>query len=132
MTKPPQTKIVVLCGSSRFVDIMAVCAWLIEREEKAITMGLHLLPVWYGKDIPDHIAEHEGVAEAMDELHLRKIDLATEIFVVNRGDYIGESTAREIEYAKGKGLPIRWYTHDIIGQKAEEIIKKFLEVKHGR
>jgi hypothetical protein len=37
-------KIVVLCGSSKFVDIMAVCAWLIERDEQAMTMGLHLLP----------------------------------------------------------------------------------------
>lgn len=41
MKKP---KIVTLCGSSRFVGIMAVCAWLIERDEGAITMGLHLLP----------------------------------------------------------------------------------------
>ena len=82
-----QPKIVVLCGSSRFVEIMAVCAWMIERDEKAITMGLHLLPIWYG-DIPHHLAEHEGVAEAMDELHLRKIDLAHEVFIVNRDYYI--------------------------------------------
>ncbi|KKK90129.1 hypothetical protein LCGC14_2726140, partial [marine sediment metagenome] len=40
-------KVIVLCGSSRFCDLMAVCAWLLEKEEKAITMGLHLLPQWY-------------------------------------------------------------------------------------
>ena len=28
-----EPKIVALCGSSWFVDIMAVCAWLIERDE---------------------------------------------------------------------------------------------------
>lgn len=54
-TKP---KVIVLCGSSRFVDIMAVTAWLLEKEEGAITMGLHLLPEWYSEDpIPDHLAE---------------------------------------------------------------------------
>ena len=60
---------------------MAVCAWLIERDEGAITMGLHLLPQWYCKnEIPDHLAEHEGVAEKMDELHMRKIDMALPTF----------------------------------------------------
>jgi len=113
-------KIVVLCGSSRFVDIMAVCAWLIERDEKAITMGLHLLPQWYAADIPDHLAEHEGVAHEMDELHLRKIDISDEVFIVNFNDYIGDSTKNEIGYAKAKDKNIRWYTHDPVGIKVNE------------
>ncbi len=120
-----KTKIVVICGSSRFCDIMAVCAWLIERDENAITMGLHLLPQWYAKNIPDHLAEVEGVAEAMDCLHLSKIDLADEIFVVNFQDYIGESTTNEVNYSKEKGIEIRWYTHDPIGKKVDEILKSF-------
>ena len=101
-------KIVVLCGSSRFVDVMAVCAWLIERDEQAIALGLHLLPVWYPDCPKDHLAEHEGVAERMDELHLRKIDLADEIFIVNLQNYIGESTTREIAYAMSLKKTIRW------------------------
>ncbi len=119
-----EAKIVVLCGSSRFVDIMAVCAWFIERDENSITMGLHLLPWWYAtkEKIPDHLAEHEGVAAEMDELHRRKIDIADEIFVVNKDDYIGDSTRGEIGYAKNNGLPIRWYTHDSIGDRVEAII----------
>ena len=117
-----KTKIVVLCGSSRFVDLMAVCAWLIERDEKAITMGLHLLPQWYAADIPDHLAEHEGVADEMDKLHLKKIDLADEIFVVNFNDYIGSSTKAEIEYTQAQNKKIRWYTHDPIGQKVNEMV----------
>ena len=91
-------KRVVFCGSSRFVDVMAVCAWLIERDERAISMALHLLPQWYPNLVDDHLAEAENVAGAMDALHLRKIDLADEIFVVNRNDYIGSSTANEIAY----------------------------------
>lgn len=107
MKKP---KVVVLCGSSRFVEIMAVCAWMLERDEGAIALGLHLLPWWYAKkeEIPDHLAEHEGVAEQMDELHLRKIDLADEVFVVSLNGYKGESTRREIAYAESKGIPVRY------------------------
>jgi len=120
-------KVIVLCGSSRFVDIMATCAWLIERDEQSIAMGLHLLPYWYAtkEEIPDHLAEHEGVADAMDNLHLRKIDIAHEIFVVNYDDYIGDSTKREIEYAKSNGKKIRWYTHDSIGEKVNKILSRY-------
>ena len=123
MKKP---KIVVLCGSSRFVGVMAVCAWLIERDEHAIAMGLHLLPSWYTL-VPDHLAEHEGVAEAMDELHLRKIDIAHEIFVVNYEDYVGDSTKREVEYARANGKSIRWYSHDPIGEKVQKLITTAFE-----
>ncbi len=102
-------KIIVLCGSSKFCDIMAVVAWFLEKDEGAITMGLHLLLSWYCKEnIPDHLAEHEGVATQMDELHKRKIDLADEIFVINWDNYIGESTTNEIKYASEKGIKIRF------------------------
>lgn len=115
--KGEKPKIVTLCGSSRFVEIMAVCAWMIERDEHAIAMGLHLLPEWYCREeIPDHLAEHEGCAEAMDRLHLAKIDISDEIFVVNVQHYVGDSTRREVEYAMDKGKKIRWFTDDIIGR----------------
>jgi hypothetical protein len=114
-------KIVVLCGSSRFVGIMAVCAWLIERDEGAATMGLHLLPTWYGAN-GDHLAEQEGVAEKMDELHLRKIDMADEVFVVNVQNYVGSSTANEVAYAQDAGKLIRWFLTDPIGLKVQVLI----------
>lgn len=115
MKKP---KIVVLCGSSRFSQILAACAWLIERDEQAITMGLHLPPKCYGVDFPDsHL-----VTSAIDELHLRKIDLADEVFVVNYGNYIGKSTKNEIEYAQSHNVPIRWFQHDDIGTKVKALI----------
>lgn len=60
----------------------------------------------------------------MDELHLRKIDLSDEIFVVNFHDYIGDSTRKEVEYATNKNIPIRWYTHDPIGAKVSKILKE--------
>lgn len=105
MEKP---RVITLCGSSRFVDIMAVHAWKLERDQHVITMSLHLLPQWYAKDIPDHIAEVQRCAEEMDELHLRKIDISDEIYVVNYGGYIGESTAKEIKYAEKHGKRITY------------------------
>lgn len=107
-------KVVTLCGSSRFCDIMAVCQWLIEKNEGAVTLGLHLLPGWY-TTVEDHLAEAEGVADKLDELHLRKIDISDEIFVVNLNHYVGDSTRREVLYAKSLGKPIRWFTDDPVG-----------------
>ena len=124
--KEMKPKIIVLCGSSRFCDVMAVCAWILEKEEKAITMGLHLLPDWY-TDVASHLAEYESVADEMDELHLRKIDIADEIFVVNYEDYIGESTTKEIHYARERAKTIRWFTHDPIGEYVRVLIDKKIE-----
>jgi len=36
-------------------------------------------------------------------MNLRKIDLADEIIVINKGGYIGSSTRNEIEFAKESG-----------------------------
>ena len=49
-----------------------------------------------------------GTKEMLDDMHLRKIDLADEIFVINMGGYIGESTRREIEYAEDTGKKINY------------------------
>lgn len=42
----------------------------------------------------------------LDALHLRKIDLADRVLIVNLGGYVGESTRREISYAQAAGKPI--------------------------
>jgi nucleoside 2-deoxyribosyltransferase len=45
---------------------------------------------------------------ALDELHLRKIELADEVLVLNVNGYVGESTRREISYAEQLGKPVHW------------------------
>lgn len=118
-------KVITLCGSSKFVDIMSVCAWILERDELSITMGLHLIPEWYFEKefVSDHLAEHERCAEEMDKLHLRKIDMSDEIFVVDYQGYIGESTKKEISYAEMQGKRVRYFTRDVIGQ---QLLNKFI------
>jgi hypothetical protein len=39
---------------------------------------------------------------------MRKIDLSDEVLVLNVGNYIGESTGRELRYAKEQGKRIRF------------------------
>jgi len=56
-----------------------------------------------------------GTKEMLDDMHLRKIDMADEIFVINVGGYIGESTRREIAYAQQKGKKVNFgYTSNRI------------------
>ena len=111
MSKPT---IVCLCGSSRFINHFAVMQWELEKLG-AIVLGLHLLPASYPGPA-DHIAEAEGVAKQMDELHLRKIDLADKITVINVDGYIGDSTKREIEYARLHGKPVSWLYTFVCGR----------------
>jgi hypothetical protein len=44
----------------------------------------------------------------LDDMHKRKIDMSDEIFVINVGGYIGDSTKSEIEYAKKHGKKINY------------------------
>lgn len=44
----------------------------------------------------------------LDELHLRKIDLAHEVLFLNVNDYLGESTKRELAYAREHHKVIRF------------------------
>lgn len=99
-------KIVCFCGSTRFADYFMIERWKLEKQG-IITFGINYLPPEYG-DYKDHIAEHEGVKEILDELHKRKIDLSDEVFVLNVDGYIGESTRNEISYAESIGKPVKY------------------------
>lgn len=113
MSKP---RIACICGSSRFICEIAVLAWQLEKEG-TIALGMHLLPEYYAEGA-DHQAELEGVAEQMDELHLRKIDLADVVYVVAVGGYMGESTKREVAYARGLGKPMSFLDGRALGREA--------------
>lgn len=108
MNAPQYPTIVCLCGSTRF-SVAYQEANLHE------TLAGHIV-LTIGADMKsDHDlfadkspAELEAIKHNLDELHLQKIDLADEILVLNVGGYVGESTQREIDYAKGTGKRIRW------------------------
>lgn len=123
--------VVCLCGSTRFKDAFAAAA----REETlagriVLSVGLFghtdpalaaacpacrgcgttaagaVCPFCQGdKTVFDQASP---VKAMLDELHLRKIDLADEVLVVSECGYVGESTSREVAYAAEAGKKVRW------------------------
>jgi len=101
-------KIVCLCGSTRFTEAMLILQWGLTKKG-FIVLSWCALPDSYprGKD-KNHIGDQEGVKKLVDEIHLRKIDLADEVMILNLGGYIGESTQNELNYARKKKKVIRF------------------------
>lgn len=50
----------------------------------------------------------DGIKEMLDDMHKRKIDMADEIFVINKNGYIGQSTKSEFEYAIKTGKKVKF------------------------
>lgn len=50
--------------------------------------------------------------EMLGNMHKRKIDMADEIFVINKGGYVGSDTRSEIEYAKSTGKVVRYMENE--------------------
>lgn len=95
-------KVVTLCGSTRFKDEF------IEAQARLTLEGYIVLSVCiYGHEDKDFKVDADQ-KRMLDNMHLRKIDLSDEILVINVGGYIGESTAKEIEYARKNGRLVRY------------------------
>ncbi len=98
-------KVICLCGSTRFIKEFQ------DQYGRLTDEGYIVLTV--GRVVPQHEQPCERKAK-LDELHLRKIDLADEVLVLNIGGYIGESTRNEINYAESKGKPVM-YLERLVG-----------------
>lgn len=105
MTKPEKPTIVCLCGSTRFVD-----AWkrATRMESLAGRIVLSVGVMIHGDDEP--ISDDSPAKAFLDELHLRKIDLADEILILDVDGYTGESTMEELKYARDQKKPIRYWS----------------------
>ncbi|MFJ4998650.1 hypothetical protein ACIP5T_10885 [Microbacterium sp. NPDC088619] len=92
---PERPEIVCICGSMRFAE-----------EMRAVSQSLTLagVIVLTPAEIDTPITDEQKAA--LGELHLRKIDVADRVVVVNRGERFGESTTREIDYARAAGKPV--------------------------
>ena len=104
-----QYKVITLCGSTRFKDeFLEVQKRLTLEGNIVISVGL------FGHSGDSEVWENmdEGTltkTKAMlDDMHKRKIDMADEIYVINVGGYIGESTRSEIDYAIRHGKKVRY------------------------
>ncbi len=93
-------KVITLCGSTKFKDEFL-------REQKRLTLeGNIVISVGLFGHSGDNEVWTEGTKEMLDNMHKRKIDMADEIFVVNKDGYVGSSTRSEIEYAKSTNKPV--------------------------
>lgn len=84
-------KVVTLCGSTKFKDAF------IEAQKILTLQGNIVISVGLFGHSGDIFSDEEKIM--LDDMNKRKIDMADEIFVINVGDYIGESTESEIQYA---------------------------------
>jgi thymidylate synthase (FAD) len=92
---------VCLCGSTRFPD-----AFIQATREETLAGKIVLSVGLFGHQ--EGIDMSGPVKAALDALHLRKIDLADEILFLNVGGYMGESTRRELDYARARGKKVRF------------------------
>lgn len=104
-------RIVCLCGSTRFYHEYQLANY---RETMAgrivLTVGhyLHVPGQEHGESVgctPEQKIE-------LDRIHCEKIDLADEILVIDINGYAGESTRREIAYAKETGKRVRYVSEE--------------------
>ena len=98
---PERPEIVCICGSTRFADQMRVA-----NRDLTLAGAIVVAP----GEADEVLSDEQKVA--LDALHLRKIDLADRVLVVNPGGYVGESTSREIAYARANGKPVSFTDPD--------------------
>ena len=95
-------KVITLCGSTRFKDEF------LEAQKRLTLEGNIVISVGLFGHSGDNEVWSAGTKEMLDDMHKRKIDMADEIFVINKGGYIGSSTRSEIEYAKATGKGVHY------------------------
>jgi hypothetical protein len=106
MTNKPT--IVCLCGSARFPEAFQ------KAQLEETLAGKIVLTVGCNMKTDTEAFSHlptdtlSRIRRDLDILHLRKIDLADEVLILNVDGYIGESTRRELDYAKYTGKRVRF------------------------
>lgn len=85
-------KVITLCGSTKFKD-----DFLREQKRLSVEGNIVISLGCFGQSEGDDWSEE--TLNMFADMHRRKIDMADEIFVINKGGYIGSSTRSEIEYA---------------------------------
>ncbi len=101
--------VITLCGSTRFKEEF------MEMQKKLTLAGNIVISVGlFGHAGDEEVWENmdEGTLtrtkEMLDDMHKRKIDMADEIFVINKNGYIGDSTRSEIAYALEHGKTVNY------------------------
>ena len=89
--------VITLCGSMRFRDEF-------ERLNIELTLAGHVVLTPTAL-CPSTELDVQARAR-LGRVHLQKVAMADEVIVVNLGVYVGESTRREIEHARSRGITV--------------------------
>ena len=102
-TYPQKPEIICLCGSTRFKEY-----FLKYNKQFTLEGKIVLMPGVFAHS-GDTITTEEK--EKLDKLHKAKIMMSDYVFIINKDNYIGESTQNEIEFALSIGIPV-FYMED--------------------
>jgi hypothetical protein len=127
MDKPT---IVCLCGSTRFSEAFH------EANLRETLAGRIVLSIGcdFKSDTDLLLAGEltEQDKQRLDELHLRKIDLADEVLILNVGGYTGASTRRELAYALDQGKHVRWLESGFAQFSLSRVAMETNEAQQGK
>jgi hypothetical protein len=105
-----RSEVVCLCGSTRFWEEFV-------HQARELTLQGKIVLTPHVVSTQDSVAILPTEQKRMlNELHLRKIDMCDVVLVLNVNRYVGESTLREIEYAREHGKRIKWL-HDVLDEE---------------
>ena len=107
-------KVVTLCGSSKFKEDF------IEQQRLLTLQGYIVITPGNFSHFGDFVTKEQK--DMLHDMHKKKIDMADEIYVINKNGYIGNSTMSEIEYAESKGKPIKYMEYCNNGTLQNEYI----------
>lgn len=95
-------KVITLCGSLKFQKEMMIVAEKMALEGNCILTPVY--PILKGSEKTDE------QLKKLKEAHFKRIELSDAILVINKNNYIGDSTKLEIEYARKLEKEIIYYT----------------------
>ncbi|WP_212637416.1 hypothetical protein A5821_001655 [Enterococcus sp. 7F3_DIV0205] len=97
-------KVITLCGSIKFMKEFR------QTEAMLTRMGFAVItPFFFEQGEEVEVTKEEALL--LGKIHYKKIAIADEIFVIDVDGYIGESTKKEIEYAKLNNKNISYYSN---------------------
>lgn len=102
--KPKTYNVITLCGSTKFKKEF-------NDVQKQLTLkGNIVISVGCFGHSGDNISKEDKYL--LDDMHKRKILMANAIYVIDKNNYIGESTKSEIEFAKANNIKVIYYSKD--------------------
>jgi len=116
--------IITLCGSTRFKGEFQECSLeLTLADYVVLSVGCF---THSDNEIKDRITP--VVKIQLDKLHKEKIAMSQAIVVINKDNYIGESTLSELQYARQLNKQVYWYEYiEYDPNKASKYINTFVD-----